>query len=117
NLTGLESMQGAQVVAAVSNYPALMEGGSVVGDAEPLLDDGQRNIKGTRAGIGTNDSRIFLIVARSATVPDLASIFAAVGARDALNLDGGGSTALLYGGAYKTGPGRLLSNAILLKAR
>jgi len=34
--------------------------------------------------------------------------------RDALNLDGGGTSAMYAGGAYKVGPGRLLPNAVLL---
>ena len=32
----------------------------------------------------------------------------------ALNLDGGGTSAMYIGGAYRVGPGRLLPNAIVL---
>lgn len=117
SVTALESQQGAQLVAAASNYPALMEGGAVVVESEPRLDDGQRNNKGSRAGLGMNDQHVFLVTTTNATVIDLAAIFAALGARDALNLDGGGTTALLYGGAYKAGPGRLLPNAVLFTAK
>ena len=38
----------------------------------------------------------------------------ALGARDAMNLDGGGSVAMWFGGGYVAGPGRQLPNAILL---
>ena len=38
----------------------------------------------------------------------------ALGARDAMNLDGGGSIAMWIGGNYILGPGRQLPNAILL---
>ena len=37
-----------------------------------------------------------------------------LGADNALNLDGGGSTAMYFGGGYISGPGRLLPNAVVL---
>ncbi len=117
SVSALESHQSALLVAAISNYPALMQGGQVVVDNDPLLEDIQRTKKSTRAGIGLDEKRLLIVVAKNATVPDLASVFAALGAKDALNLDGGGSTALMYGGAYKAGPGRTLPNAVLFKAR
>lgn len=117
SVSAFESSQSAKLVAAISNYPALMQGGQVVVDNDPLLEDVQRTRKSTRAGIGLNAKRVLIVVAKNATVPDLASVFAALGAKDALNLDGGGSTALMYGGAYKAGPGRTLPNAVLFKAR
>jgi hypothetical protein len=40
-----------------------------------------------------------------------------LGADFALNLDGAGSAALWYDGAYKVGPGRLLPNAILFRKK
>jgi exopolysaccharide biosynthesis protein len=45
---------------------------------------------------------------------DTAYVLQALGARDALNLDGGGTAAMWIGGGYKVGPGRLLPNAIVL---
>ena len=57
----------------------------------------------------------FLIIANSATVIDLANIMQALGMEQALNLDGGGSSALYYQGEYKVGPGRQLPNAIIFK--
>jgi len=81
--------------------------------SEPRLEDAQRTVKGTRGGFGFNQDKFFLVIAKKATVIDLADIMLALGATDALNLDGGGSAALLYGGTYKIGPGRLLPNAIV----
>ncbi len=37
-----------------------------------------------------------------------------LGATNALNLDGGGSSALSIDGGYRVGPGRLLPNAVVL---
>lgn len=112
-----ESVNGTTLAAAVSNYPSLIENGVIVVNGESRLDDGMKTIKGTRGGIGIDDRFIQLVVAKSATVPDLAAIFSTLGAKNALNLDGGGSAALLFNNKYAVGPGRLLPNAILFTAR
>jgi len=117
SLAAFEAVYGSPIEAALANYPGLMEDGSIIVESEPRLEDGQRTIKGTRGAIGFNADKIFLVVANGATVVDLAGIMSALGASDALNLDGGGSAALLYGGAYKTGPGRLLPNAVVFIRR
>lgn len=117
SVAALEAKMGTTLVAAIANYPALVKDGAIVVESEPLLEDGQRTVKAMRAGIGFDGTRVIMVVAKSATVVDLASIMRALGATDALNLDGGGSTALLYGGAYKTGPGRPLPNAIMFVPR
>lgn len=115
SVAAFENARATTLVAAASNYPSLLEGGNVVVQSESRLDDGMRTIKGVRGGIGTDDRFAYLVIARSATVPDLADVMKALGAKDALNLDGGGSAALWFGGSYAFGPGRLLPNAILFK--
>jgi len=106
-----------ELQAAMANYPSLIEKGNVVVESEKRLDEGQKTVKATRGGIGWNGKSTFLVIARSATVVDLAYVMKALGATEAMNLDGGGSSALLYDGAYKVGPGRLLPNAILFKRK
>jgi len=106
-----------ELQAAMANYPSLIEDGIVVVESEAKLDENQKTVKATRGGIGWNGKSTFLVIARAATVVDLAYIMKALGATEAMNLDGGGSSALLYDGAYKVGPGRLLPNAILFKRR
>lgn len=113
SVADFETAKSASLAGAIANYPSLIEGGVVVVESESRLDEGMRTVKATRGGIGMNATSVFLVVARSATVVDLAAVLQALGATDALNLDGGGSAALLYGGTYKVGPGRLLPNAIL----
>lgn len=95
----------SDITGGIVNYPSLLSGGNV------LVGDGT---KGTRTGIGYGGGKLFLVVARSASYLDLANIFKSLGATDALNLDGGGSAAL-YDGGYKSGPGRSLPNAIIIK--
>lgn len=117
SVAAFEGVYGGELQAAMANYPSLIEKGAVVVESEARLDEGQRTVKGTRGAIGWDGRSTYLVVARSATVVDLASIMKALGATEAMNLDGGGSAALLYDGAYEAGPGRLLPNAILFKKR
>jgi exopolysaccharide biosynthesis protein len=70
--------------------------------------------RGTRGVIAFDSTYLYLAVIGSATVPEIATVMRALGARDAMNLDGGGSVAMWIGGGYVVGPGRLLPNAILL---
>jgi len=53
-----------------------------------------------------------LVIASGATVIDLGAVMEAMGMDYALNLDGGGTSALWYNG-YKVGPGRNMPNAIV----
>ena len=96
----------------IVNYPSLIAGGNVVLNEGSIPDN--LKTKGSRSGIGTGGGKLFLVVARSASMSDLVVIFQQLGATDALNLDGGGSVAL-YDGGYKVGPGRSLPNAVIIK--
>jgi hypothetical protein len=111
------STHGSELDAALANYPALVDGGANVSESEPRLEDGMKTNKATRGAIGFSDSKISLVIAKSVTVPELAEVMVRLGATSAMNLDGGGSSALLYGGAYKVGPGRPLPNAIVFTQR
>ncbi len=112
-----EAVNSTTLEAAIANYPSLVENGTIVVDAEAKLDEGMKTIKGTRGGIGIDEHFVQLVVAKNATVPDLAAIFSALGSRNAMNLDGGGSSALLFDGTYLAGPGRDLPNALLFVPR
>lgn len=103
----------SDINGGIVNYPALLAGGNDVLD-EGSLTDNLKVTKGTRSAIGTGGGKLFLVVARGANMRDLVNIFKALGATDALNLDGGGSSAL-YDGGYKAGPGRALPNALIVK--
>jgi hypothetical protein len=110
-----ESVTGTTVQSAIGNWPSLVENGISVAENEPTED--KFVIPATRGGIGYNADNIFLVVATNATMVNFASIFVTLGATNALNLDGGGTTAMYLDGAYKFGPGRLLSNVILFKEK
>lgn len=102
----------SDITGGITNYPSLLSGGNLVLD-EGSLSDNQKT-KGTRSGIGFGSGKLFMVVASSADMKDLAGIFLSLGATDALNLDGGGSVAL-YNGGYKRGPGRNIPNAVIVK--
>ena len=76
--------------------------------------NGSQLLKGTKGAIGVDATYVYLAIVTNATVTDAAYVMQALGARDALNLDGGGTAAMWIGGSYKVGPGRLLPNAIVL---
>ncbi|MBT4209890.1 MAG: phosphodiester glycosidase family protein [Candidatus Komeilibacteria bacterium] len=102
-------------IAGISNRPSLIENGVVVVNSEPHYSS--YNSKATRGGIGYDDQNIYLVIARSANMIDFAEIFKTLGATEALNLDGGGSSALYYDNSYMIGPGRSLPNAIVFRKK
>jgi len=104
---------GGSVTAGISNYPTLLDGGEVVINKDKLTSY-QKDVRGARGAIGVGDSNLYLAIISNATVVDAAYVMKALGAKDALNLDGGGSSALYLNGSYLVGPGRSLPNAVVL---
>ncbi|MBU1110501.1 phosphodiester glycosidase family protein, partial [Patescibacteria group bacterium] len=103
------------VTAGILNYPSLVSSGELVVGNFTLTS--YQNTKGYRGAIGYDSASLYLVIASGASVTDMAHVMKALGATNALNLDGGGSSALYYEGSYKVGPGRLLPNAIVLQRR
>jgi hypothetical protein len=106
------SLMNAPITAALTMFPLLLQSGAVV-DSESEQTAVQK-VKGTKGSIGVDGTYVYLAIVSNATVTDSAYVLQALGARDALNLDGGGTSAMYIGGAYTVGPGRLLPNAIVL---
>ena len=100
------------VDAAISNFPMLLLGGQVV-DSEAIQQDHQRE-RGFKGSIGTDGVYVYLVLATGVTVTESAYVVQALGETDAMNLDGGGSSAMFAEGQYKVGPNRQLPNAVLL---
>lgn len=91
---------------AIANYPRLLRDGSIASTEE--------NGKGTRGFIGVKDGAIVIGHVYAASFGDTAAVLKTLGLQNALNLDGGGSSALWFEGGYKVGPGRGLPTAIVL---
>ncbi len=107
-----ESRYGVKLQAALGNKPRLIEEGmNILIDWE--IDKKQKNVKALRNAIAYKDNKIYLVVARNATVPDLANIMKAMKVEYALNIDGGYSSALFYNDEYMVGPGRDIPNAVI----
>ncbi len=90
----------------IANYPRLLRDGSVATE--------QDNGKGTRGFVGMKDGAIVIGHVFAASFADTAEVLKTLGLQNALNLDGGGSSALWVDGGYKVGPGRSLPTAIVL---
>lgn len=91
---------------ALANHPRLLRDSNVA--------TGDDSGKGVRGFIGKKDNVIVIGHVYSASLLDTAEVLKTLGLSNAMNLDGGGSTALWYEGSYKAGPGRSLPNAIVL---
>ncbi len=104
---------GGGVTAGISNYPSLLKDGEVVvNDSD--LSSYQKDVKGPRGVIGVGGENLYLVIVNGATTRDAAYVVRALGAKNALNLDGGGSSAMYVNGKYVVGPGRSLPNAVVL---
>lgn len=114
-----ENTYNTKIQAAIGNKPRLIENKMNL-LIEWDIDDKQRKTKALRNAIAYKENPdnpgrgfLYLVVARNATVPELADIMKAMNVDYALNLDGGYSSALFYNGEYMVGPGRNIPNAIL----
>lgn len=92
---------------ALANYPRLLRNGEIATTEE--------NGKGTRGFIAQKDNIIVIGHVFAASYGDEAEVLKTLGLVNAMNLDGGGSSTLWFGGGYKVGPGRSLPTAIVLK--
>lgn len=98
---------------ALANYPMILADGTQSFD-NGALPAYLRDNKGTRGFIGTKDGAIAIGHVFGANMEDTAEVLKTLGLQNALNLDGGGSSALYVDGGYRVGPGRLLPTAIVL---
>lgn len=106
------------LTAGIINYPGLVDGGNVqIDESQSGLSDKQKAV-GTKVGIGLRDSNhVMVVIAKNVNMHQFAYVFKALGATGALNLDTGGSTALISSGRYVYGPGRDLPNAIIFASK
>ncbi len=114
---------------AVGGFPDLIDGGQRVGDLEVGARPSFAAARHPRSAIGYDRSRgqiwIVLVDGRQSphsvgmTLPEIARLFESVGTDEALNLDGGGSSALVVAGAPVNRPSdptgeRAVVNALAL---
>lgn len=102
------------IQAGTAGNPILVQGGNISA-VEGNLDEKQRTVKSNRGAFVQKAPNIYLCVVGSATVMDSAYVYKALGVDNAINIDGGGSSALWVQGSYKYGPGRNIPTAIIFK--
>lgn len=100
------------IQAGTAGNPMLVSGGNYA-VADGALESRQRDIKGPRGAIVQKGDNLYMCVVSAATVPDAGKVFKTLSADNAINIDGGGSTALWINGKYIFGPGRALPTAII----
>jgi exopolysaccharide biosynthesis protein len=117
SVTG-EPLDPGQWLSAVGAGPKLVTGGAVDVDFKrDGFDDPKITTQSNRrsfAGIG-GDGRLVFGTVDAATVREEAEIALSLGLTDAMNLDGGSSSALYANGQMLTAPGRALSNALIVR--
>ena len=97
--------------SVIASQPMLLSGGEVRfgGDGDP-----KKGSRGNRSFIGTKGNTVYIGVVRNATVAEVARVLKTMGLDSALNLDSGGSTAMMANGKYIAGPGRNTPFGIVL---
>ncbi len=100
------------IQAGIAGNPLLVSDGQQVA-TEDGLDAKQRTVKSNRGAFVQEGSIFYLCVVKTATVLDSAKVFTTLGADHAINIDGGGSSALWSNGKYILGPGRQIPNAVM----
>ena len=122
----LEPMTPAPIAHAVGGAVRLLRDGKTV--AQEYTGYSERFVQGRhpRSAVGYNATRIFLVAvdgrqpgySAGMSLPMLASLMRSLGAADALNLDGGGSTTLWADGAVRNRPSdgspRPIANALVV---
>ena len=115
-----QAITGQNVSAALSNQPRILENGKNILDASKLT--ATQKIRSTRQALAYKDTprhrnqgNLYLISLSNATLEDLAAVLEKLHFDNALNLDGGGSAALIYENKFLVGPGRDIPNAIVFK--
>jgi exopolysaccharide biosynthesis protein len=103
---------GGGAYAGISSKPLLIKGGGYA-VKDDHLDSNQKTAKVQRAALGLKGQTFYVVVIQSATVYDLAYVMQELGVDNAMNIDGGGSTAMTYKGIMRRGPGRDVPNALI----
>ncbi|MEK7497761.1 MAG: phosphodiester glycosidase family protein [Patescibacteria group bacterium] len=100
------------IQAGTAGNPMLIQGGNIAA-VEGNLDEKQRTVKSNRGAIVQKGDTLYLCITGGATVLDSALVYKTLAVDNAINIDGGGSSALWINGSYVYGPGRQIPTAII----
>lgn len=113
-----ETLDWSDVRTAVGAGPRLVKNGQVAVNpqAEGFTESKILTDRGARSGIGVKPyGTVMLATVSGATMQEWALIMRQLGAQQAMNLDGGASSGLYFGGQVRTKPGRELSNIVYVQ--
>lgn len=105
-----------EVITAVGAGPRLVKDGKIAlnPSAEGFKDQKILSSAAARSGIAIMaDGSVMIATVSGATMKQWAEVMHKMGAKQAMNLDGGASSALYGGGKVLTSAGRLLSNTLV----
>lgn len=105
-----------KVQEAMAAGPRLVKDGkvSVNPEAEGFSHEKILSLGGKRSALGITAQKEILFVVANGTIRELADVMKALGCQDAMNLDGGASSALWANGKSISPGGRDIANALLL---
>ena len=122
----VSASQGDGITDAVGGFPELLDEGRRVGDLEVGTRPSFAAERHPRTAVGYDPSRgrawIVVVDGRQApysdgmTLPELTGLFEALGATEALNLDGGGSTVMVVGDSAVSRPSDLTGERPVVNA-
>jgi exopolysaccharide biosynthesis protein len=104
--------------AAIGVGPKLLTAGKVDIDfkRDGFTDPKITTNANVRSFVGVDqNNQLVMGTSSAATALDLANVLLKMGLKDAMNMDGGASSGLYYEGTMKRNPGRLLSNALVIR--
>lgn len=115
-----EGAQTGTISASIAVGPRVVKDGQVYGDRNTYNKEGffaSDITSGTarRVGIGVKANGNVVILTAYCTVAQLGKIMQSTGCKDAINLDGGGSTTIYLDGKWLRKPDRSLSSMIYFK--
>ena len=123
----LHAPDGGEVLEAVGGFPIIVEEGRDVVASQEGISESFGPRRHPRTAVGWNERTLFLVVvdgrqsgwSEGMALTELAALFLALGAEEAINLDGGGSTAMAVQGSVVNRPSdsageRAVGNALAL---
>ncbi len=110
------------IQTALSAGPTVVKNGKAYGNATTYKNEGFKNTSFTggsqaRMAIGVKADGTVVIANCTCTLGTLSKVMAALGCENAMNLDGGASTALYVNGTWLASPGRKLTNMIVFSKK
>ncbi len=107
----------SSVVTSVGAGPTLLKNGTIIanGKSEGFTENKINTDRGQRSFAGvTKDNTLIIGTVANVNIKELAEICKKLGMINAINLDGGASSALYFKGKTITSPGRKLSNVMVV---